>query len=174
MIFFAEDLLLSWSRAYQSAVCADSLASRGLEKNPTLRSVAEKVLESITYYKLNCIQQVEINTWARHNLGSQKHTWKPQEAGIWCCPIIMWLFCNSQCKLLWFPLGIPLRVIGRGMFLVSIPSPSPIAAGHNTSYNLWFETRQCPSFSLSWYFLDGLPNFLHGQRNRAGDPWFGS
>jgi hypothetical protein len=108
----------------QSDVLKSSLASHSLHKNPAPRWVAEKVLYSITYYKANCIQQVEINTWSRYNLCSQKHTWKPQG----CCPIIMWLFCKSHCKLLWLALGIPQRVIGgwdvSGLNFIPPPIPA--------------------------------------------------
>lgn len=119
MIFFLHKTHYSPKAEYTNQMFMQILWLHVVQKRISSRD--EKVLESFTYYKPNCMQQVEINTWARHNLRSQKHTQKPQEAGIQCCPIIMWLFCNSHYKLLWLPLKIPLRVIGSRIFLVSDP-----------------------------------------------------
>lgn len=71
----------------------------------------------------------------------------------------MWLFCNSRCKLLWLPFKIPLRVIGGSMFLVSIQSPSPFPAGHNTLLQSLISVQTVPQFQSIIIFPRWLTKF---------------
>lgn len=163
MIFFCRRSLF-WSWTYQSDVYVDP--SRGFEKNPTRRWVAEKVFKSITSYKPNCIQQVEISPWARHHLGSQTHT-EATEAGTECCPVSMGLPQESP----WASatsIRNPTKKVAARCFCSQFHLPRPFPLGVIPSYHLWSETRQGPNCGLLWYFLDSISKFQCGQRNRIG------